>query len=125
MTAWSCSVPDYKAAVGRYYAAAARDLGFRTTLRVHGVDDYDVYDPTTRAQTGVAGWGADYLAPSTFLEPNFSCAATPAHDTNLSRLCDRKLQRQIERAHATPPERPAPPGRRPTGASPTWRPRCR
>ena len=66
-------VPTYKAKVGRYYAALLNDLGFRATLRVVTPMNYDVYTLSTHAQTGIAEWGADYLAPSTFVQPNFKC----------------------------------------------------
>ena len=63
-------VPDSEEpASAGYYARLLDELGFRTTLRVQSFDDYDIYDPSTRAQTGFVGWGADYLAPSTFIEP--------------------------------------------------------
>jgi peptide/nickel transport system substrate-binding protein len=91
-------MPDYKAPVARYYARLLRELGFRTTLRIQTSKAYDVYEPDTRATTGLAQWGADYLAPANFIPPNFGCGAL----YNISRLCDRTLDRRIARALEAP-----------------------
>jgi peptide/nickel transport system substrate-binding protein len=85
-------------ALARYYARVLDKLGFRTTLRIQSSKDFDLYDPRTRANTGLTGWGADYLAPSNFIQANFGCGS-PA---NVSRLCDRTLDRRIERAVGAP-----------------------
>ncbi len=98
-------VPDFREAVGRYYARLLDDLGFRTTVRVLSFDEDDSWVPAARAQTGFVGWGADYLAPSTFVKTGFACAARGSY--NLSLLCDKPLERQIARAVATPPEESA------------------
>ena len=95
-------VPEFREAVGRYYARLLDDLGFRTTVRVVTFLDDDTWDPAARAQTGFVGWGADYVAPSTFVKTMFECAARGIY--NLSRLCDKTLERQIARAVATPQE---------------------
>jgi hypothetical protein len=50
------------------------------------------------ADTGMAQWGADYLAAANFIQPNFECAAAQ----NLSRLCDAKLDRRMDRALRAP-----------------------
>jgi peptide/nickel transport system substrate-binding protein len=97
-------VPDHKAPVGRYYARLLNDLGFPTRLRITPYNGYDVYDAGLRPQAGIAEWGADYLAPSTFVEPNFKCGRqTDAANVNLSELCDRTLERQFDRAQQIPP----------------------
>jgi peptide/nickel transport system substrate-binding protein len=60
-------------------------------------------DPRTQAQIGGFGWGADYVSPSTFMQSPFSCAALAGSgpgSPNLSRLCDRQLERQIDGALA-------------------------
>jgi ABC-type oligopeptide transport system substrate-binding subunit len=87
---------DEAPALARYYARVLDKLGFRTTLRIQPFADYDVYSPQTRADTGLAGWAPDYLAPSNFIQSNFGCGSV----YNVSRLCDRTLQRRIERAAA-------------------------
>jgi peptide/nickel transport system substrate-binding protein len=103
------TAPSWKLKVGRYYVALLDDLGFRARLRMAGPGDADVYDLTTRAQTGVAEWGADYLAPSTFVEPNFKCGReTDPSNINLSRLCDQTLERRFDRALQMPPEESGP-----------------
>jgi ABC-type transport system substrate-binding protein/DNA-binding SARP family transcriptional activator/DNA-binding beta-propeller fold protein YncE len=85
-------------ALGRYYERVLDRLGFRTTLRIQSADELDIYEPNTPASTGLTGWAADYLAPSGFIQDNFGCAG----GGNLSRLCDRRLDRKIERAAAAP-----------------------
>ena len=56
---------------GRRSAATTRGCSTSSAsarrVRVQAFDNDDVYDPRTRAQTGFAGWGADYLAASTFI----------------------------------------------------------
>jgi YVTN family beta-propeller protein len=96
-------MPDYKAQLARYYAKLLRQLGFKVTLRIQSFNEYDVYVPTTRATTGLAQWGADYLAAANFIEPNFGCG----NAENLSRLCDRALDRRIDRALRAPTTEPA------------------
>ena len=90
-------VPDFREAVGRHLAQVLDELGFRTTVRVQSFNDAN--EP--RAQLGFTGWLADYLAASTFVEPAFTCAERGGY--NLSRICDPKLDRLIDRARATPP----------------------
>jgi hypothetical protein len=96
-------VPDYKAGVGRYFARLLDDLGFRTTLTIQPGASYDIYSPHTRATAGMAASGADYLAPSTFIEPIFACTPGSGDAPNPSHLCDRTLHRLIDRAVRTPP----------------------
>jgi peptide/nickel transport system substrate-binding protein len=91
---------------GRYFTALLRRLGFRASLRVLATeDDYFpiIGDPRTRAQIGAFGWSADYLSPSTFISSPFSCAGLSASGSgapNISRLCDRQLERQVDAALA-------------------------
>ncbi len=92
-------MPDYKAQLARYYAALLEDLGFRTTLRIQGWNEYDIYEDDTRATTGLVQWGADYMAASNYFEPHWACNAGAE---NIYRLCDRGLDRQIARAVAAP-----------------------
>jgi peptide/nickel transport system substrate-binding protein len=98
-------VPDFREAVGRYYARVLRDLGFRTTVRVQSFDEDDTWTPGTRAQTGFVGWAADYLAASTFIRTAFTCRQRDGF--NLSRICDRALDGRIDRAIATLPSESA------------------
>jgi YVTN family beta-propeller protein len=91
--------------IGRYFTALLRRLGFRASLRVLGEIDYfrTVGDPRTRAQIGTFGWIADYVSPSTFISSPFACAGLSASGLgapNISRLCDRQLERQIDAALA-------------------------
>jgi ABC-type oligopeptide transport system substrate-binding subunit len=91
-------MPDYRAQLARYYAKLLDELGFRTTLRIQTFNEYDIYKEGSRATTGLAQWGADYLAAANFIQPNFACGAAE----NISRLCDRKLDRQIDGALIAP-----------------------
>jgi YVTN family beta-propeller protein len=90
---------------GRYFTALLHRLGFRASLRVLPKNDYfpTIGDRRTRAQIGTFGWGADYVSPSTFIQSPFSCAALAGSGQglpNVSRLCDRQLERQIDGALA-------------------------
>jgi YVTN family beta-propeller protein len=91
-------MPENKSRLGRYYARLLERLGFRTTLRIQSFDRYDVYNATTRATTGLVGWGADYLAAANFVSLNFGCG----NIVNLSRLCDRGLEHLMKRARRAP-----------------------
>jgi peptide/nickel transport system substrate-binding protein len=98
-------MPPFRRAVGRYFTALLNRLGFHATLRIppgtgFGADTDDYLDAHTTPQ----GWRADYLAPSTFIETNFSCAASADRGgLNLSRLCDSTLEHRIASALALPP----------------------
>jgi peptide/nickel transport system substrate-binding protein len=94
-------VPEFREAVGRYYGRLLDDLGFRATVRVLSFEEDDTWVAAARAQTGFVGWGADYLAASTFISDLFTCAARGS--LNLARLCDRTLERRIDRALTTAP----------------------
>ena len=90
------TVPEFQRDVGRYFRALLGRLGYRASLRVLGdVEHFEtIYEPGARVQMGFNGWSADYASPSTFIEPNFGCLDV------LSHLCDRRLMREVERAHA-------------------------
>ena len=56
--------------------------------------------PGTRAQTGLVGWGADYVAASTFFETALSCAArarTTSPGSAIARSTARSLARSPRR----------------------------
>jgi peptide/nickel transport system substrate-binding protein len=90
--------------VGRYFTSLLNELGFRASLRVLSNDDFGLlYEPTTRAQTGVGQWGPDYIAPSTAIQTPFTCAPVDQYADNFSKLCDGVLERRIQRALAAPP----------------------
>jgi ABC-type transport system substrate-binding protein/DNA-binding SARP family transcriptional activator/sugar lactone lactonase YvrE len=98
--------PASKVGVGRYLVRLLNRLGFRASQHVYGWDDPVQASP--QAQAGFVGWGADYLSPSTFIESQFTCAALARPERfNVSHLCDRKLDRQVDRALAMPPEEAA------------------
>jgi ABC-type transport system substrate-binding protein/DNA-binding SARP family transcriptional activator len=91
--------------IGRYFTALLRKLGFRASLRVLSENAYfpTVGDPRTRPQIGIFGWSADYLSPSTFISQPFTCAElsqSASGAPNRSRLCDPRLERQVDRALA-------------------------
>ena len=90
------TVPEFQRDIGRYFRALLDRLGYRPSLRVlSDVHHFEViYEPGARVQLGFNGWSADYASPSTFIEPNFGCLDV------LSHLCDRRLMREVERAHA-------------------------
>jgi YVTN family beta-propeller protein len=94
-------VPDFRRELGRYFTALLDRLGFRAALRVLADEDYAdrVLDVRSRAQIGFEGWSADYLSPSTFLQPSFTCATEAERSgVNASHSCDRRLAQLVERA---------------------------
>jgi YVTN family beta-propeller protein len=96
------SWPDLRP-VAEYLARVLGDLGFRTRVRISG--DYftkAASAPDDVAQMGVTGWLADFPDPSGFMRPILSCHAVGT--TNLSRFCDRGLDRAITRAQAAAPD---------------------
>jgi ABC-type transport system substrate-binding protein/DNA-binding SARP family transcriptional activator len=101
--------PASRVAVGRYLVTLLNRLGFRATQHVYGWDKEPTKKALARSQAGFVGWGADYISASTFIEAQFACAAIGGKDPkNLSRLCDPKLEAQIDRALRTPPADAAP-----------------
>ena len=97
--------PAIEREIGRYFTALLDELGFEASLRVMVDDKYfpKIGDPRTRAQIGFWGWIADYVSPSTFISSPFTCASLSASGSgapNISRLCDRQLERQIDAALA-------------------------
>jgi peptide/nickel transport system substrate-binding protein len=90
VTVW---VPDYKRAVGRYFAGLLDELGLRASLRVvPGGRYFDViYAPRTRASIGFVGWSSDYMSASNFIGVHFRCGARE----NASHFCDRGVTRQV------------------------------
>ena len=97
--------PAYEREIGRYYTALLDELGFEASLRVIGNDKYfpKIGDPRTGAQIGFFGWIADYVSPSTFISSPFACAGLSESGSgapNISRVCDRQLERQIDAALA-------------------------
>jgi peptide/nickel transport system substrate-binding protein len=100
--------PATRVAVGRYLVGLLNRLGFRATQHVYGFDDEPTKRALARSQAGFTGWGAD-ISPSSFIEAQFSCAAAAGPEPlNLSRLCNRTLDAQIDRALRTPPADAAP-----------------
>ncbi len=90
---------DERVGLGRYYARLLEELGFRVTLRFQPYSELDTYKANTRATTGLAEWGADYLTASNFIQANFGCGEVA---TNIARFCNRALDRQIDRALSAP-----------------------
>jgi ABC-type transport system substrate-binding protein len=98
-------VPAYQREIGHYFTALLDKLGFEASLRVMVDDRYwpKIGDPRTGAQIGYWGWVADYVSPSTFISSPFACAGLSASGSgapNVSRLCDRQLEREIDAALA-------------------------
>jgi ABC-type transport system substrate-binding protein/DNA-binding beta-propeller fold protein YncE len=87
-------------------AGALRSLGYRTSVRVLSIDTgayfNELSDSSVRAQAGPVGWGADYPAPSAFLN-QFTCRAFLPRSTsnsNFSQFCDPGADALIRQATA-------------------------
>jgi YVTN family beta-propeller protein len=82
--------------LGRYFASLLRQLGYRSSLLVL---PEPAYFPATipspeRANIWWGGWVTDYLAPSAFIQPLFTCGSP------FSPWCDRPIDAQMNRALA-------------------------
>jgi YVTN family beta-propeller protein len=100
VTVW---VPNFQRRLGRYFVSVLDALGFRASLRVNDTGRHfgAIYDPRTRAQIGFVGWASDFVSPSNFIGPNFTCASlADRRPENASHFCDRALARQFDRALA-------------------------
>jgi peptide/nickel transport system substrate-binding protein len=100
-------------AVVRYASAVLRRLGYRSRVRI--VPDIARYfrfvgDARNRVQIGFTGWVADFLTPSSFFLPNFTCRGfVPRANGNLSQFCDPTVDAAFDRAvSSTGPEADAP-----------------
>jgi YVTN family beta-propeller protein len=92
--------------IARYFVSLLRRLGYRSSLRLFpSFGEYIGYvaDSRNRAQIGQAGWSADTLAASNFLQPLFTCASfvpkSPAN-LNLFHYCDPRLDAMMRGAAA-------------------------
>jgi YVTN family beta-propeller protein len=93
------------AGIARYTASLLRRLGYRTSVSKVVPTTYTqtVGDSRTRAQIGLAGWGADYPRASNFFKPNFTCRSfQPQSRSNLNaaQFCSRKIDTEIANAQA-------------------------
>jgi YVTN family beta-propeller protein len=98
ITVWE---PKRHRGEARLATALLRSLGYRArTKRVSNRFYYDnpktsPLNPRSRAQAGLFAWTADLPAASNYLGELFSCRAP-----NFPHFCDRRIDKQIERALA-------------------------
>jgi ABC-type transport system substrate-binding protein/DNA-binding SARP family transcriptional activator len=95
--------PYERARHGRYFVSLLRRLGFHARLRVLSDERYwgVIQARGSREQMGIVGWGADYMSPSTFIDPTFTCtSAGDASSENASHLCNPGVTRAVARARA-------------------------
>ena len=82
---------------GPYLAALLRSIGYRARYRdVSMAAFYDPAGPPHRVQAGVTSWFADFPAASNYIGYLFSCNGPG----NVSRFCDRSIDRRISRARS-------------------------
>ncbi len=100
ITVWA---PANAAVAAREVTRELSTLGYRSSL--HIVADLNayfnaLYDPSNQIQVGFSGWGADFPAPSGFMQPLFSCGNVPPHgsSTNTSYFCNAAVERAMHRA---------------------------
>ena len=90
---------------GRYFVSLLRELGFKARLRVIPEEKYEsrIGARDSREQMGIVGWGADFMSPSTFIDPTFTCASRrDGSSENASHLCNPGVARAVARARAAP-----------------------
>ncbi|MGH2714081.1 MAG: ABC transporter substrate-binding protein [Thermoleophilaceae bacterium] len=102
VTVWSFEGPP--ADIARYTRGVLGRLGYTARVRIAadvGAHFAQVADSRTAAQVGVTGWVADFLSPSSFFGPLFSCrqlAPRSPANTNLSQFCDPAADDLLRRA---------------------------
>lgn len=92
--------------LGRYFASLLRRLGYRSSLLVG--PPFPAYVAATHAPPEPVniwwdGWVTDYLAPSAFIEPLFSCASLGPPwqlSDDFAPSCDRRIDAEMNRALA-------------------------
>jgi ABC-type transport system substrate-binding protein len=103
VTVWSQGDRLGKVA-GSYLVGLLDDLGYRAKLHAVSPDQFfaGIYDPRLKIQVSImAGWGADYPAPSTFFGPLLSCQSADEPGTqNLARFCDSHVDALVSQAQA-------------------------
>ena len=105
VTVW---MPSAGVVQGHFMVHLLNSIGLRARLNVvsiaHGINAYfqRIGDPHTRAQIGYSGWIADYPSDTGFLPPILSCTSN-----NVSKFCDRAVDRLFAKAEAAQAENPA------------------
>ncbi len=105
VTVW---MPSAGVVQGHFMVHLLNSIGLRARLNVvsiaHGINAYfqRIGDPRTRAQIGYSGWIADYPSDTGFLPPILSCTSN-----NVSKFCDRAVDRLFAKAEAAQAENPA------------------
>lgn len=100
-------------ALGRYFVHLLDAIGFEGRVRRTGSDvDYFEFiaDSSNHAQMGPYGWFMDYPAPSNFFLSQFRCSSFERNDPfniNVSRFCDRSIDKMIASALKTQQVDPA------------------
>ena len=76
-------------------------LGYKARVRF-AAEPYQHADKL-HLQAGFAGWYPDFASPSSFIDPQLTCAAynpVNAENENFAEFCDPAIDREIARAHA-------------------------
>jgi len=86
---------------GEYLEGVLKELGFETTLKIVNADNYFGLignESTPNLDIGFANWFEDYPHPNDFFQPLLSGESiVPTGGTNLARIDDAGLNREIER----------------------------
>jgi peptide/nickel transport system substrate-binding protein len=86
---------------GEYLEGVLKELGFKTTLKLINSDNYFGLignESTPNLDIGFANWFEDYPHPNDFFQPLLSGESiVPTGATNLARIDEPELNREIER----------------------------
>jgi YVTN family beta-propeller protein len=95
-------IPRTQKPLGRYFASLLRQLGYRSSLLVLGPAAYwtAMTAPPEPVNMWWGGWVTDYLAPSAFVQPLFSCELLGPPAQDFASWCDRRIDAQMNRALA-------------------------
>jgi peptide/nickel transport system substrate-binding protein len=100
ITVWTNDFGQNKEA-GEYYDGVLDELGFDTTLKVVGTENYFTVIgnlTTPDLDTGFANWFEDYPHPSDYFAPQLTAASIqPTNNTNWAQFDNKALSAKVER----------------------------
>jgi peptide/nickel transport system substrate-binding protein len=100
ISVWGVNLEPNREAT-EYYEGVLRELGFETTLKLVGPENYFTIignTSTSNLDTGWTNWYEDYPHPSDYFAPQLTAASLqPTGNPNWSQFDDPKLSAEVER----------------------------
>jgi peptide/nickel transport system substrate-binding protein len=101
VTLWIPRWIHFNAAAGNYVVSVLDSLGYKAHFRF-AADPYGREDKL-HLQLGFSAWGPDFVTPSSFIPPAFSCSSyNPANSQNgnTAEFCDPAIDREMTHAQS-------------------------